>query len=216
MKVNFNKTIKSGTGSDILGTVKTRVYSCLSYDELLALENSSVSIIGIKTAIKDYTLANSAKAIQTVHDLYLKQLNREISNTYSLEKKFVDIEQLEIKYPYLVSGVIPILVTKPRLKKIVQRVRIKNEVRSTEDSIADLAKWNSLLTSFVLELYTALDLTDSVNISPEKKALIELAKVKFKDTETWADYLVSNNDVSFIDKIMSRENKIKSIVVEEK
>ena len=215
MKVNFNKTIRSGTGATIKGTVKTITYVSLSYDELLELETASITSIAVKQQVQAYTLAISAAAIQKKHEAYLTQLNKEVTNNYTIEQKLADIADIETKYPYLVTGEIPLLNTKPRLKKVVQRVRIKNEVRSTEDSIADLAKWNSLLTSFVLELYGAMEQADIMNIPDDKKQLIELAKSKFLVTETWADHLVSNRDLTFIEKIMSRENKIKSIVVGE-
>jgi len=103
------------------------------------------------------------------------------------------------------------IIPKPVLKKLVRVVRDKN-VRSSEDSIADLAKMNSLLFSMVSSIYGTLSATAKSKIPVAEKGLIDYAITTFSTVQTRADRQLLTEGTALIDKLFKRETDIADIV----
>ena len=93
------------------------------------------------------------------------------------------------------------------------RNKIVKEVSDRDDLIADLFKLAFINLSLIKELYSLVDLT---NLEPTKKELFEKGFKKLEETETILDIYLQNNDLSFIDRILERQDKITKIIKEVK
>jgi len=137
----------------------------------------------------------------------------EYSELYNIKER---INKLESKLPYLGH-----FDRKPRFsddgistideKKIITNV-IDTEVRSVEDSIADLAKMNSLLFSCISAMYNTMTDTAKGKIDDGTKAIIDYSVEKFKETTTRADNQLMKEGTDLIDKLFDREAKIATII----
>lgn len=107
----------------------------------------------------------------------------------------------------LVTSSIPWDVT----KRLIAYER-DQKIRNQEDSIADLAKMNSLLFSMVSAMYTAGTTTMKSNIPAETRGIIEHAITKFSETQTRADRQLAEEGAALIDKLFDREVQIADII----
>jgi len=96
-------------------------------------------------------------------------------------------------------------------KDIIASIR-NTEVRSVEDSIADLAKMNSLLFSCISAMYNTMTDTAKGKIDDGTKEIIDYSVEKFKETTTRADNQLMKEGTDLIDKLFDREAKIATII----
>ena len=104
-------------------------------------------------------------------------------------------------------GVIP----KDVIKKLIAHDR-DLKVRNLEDSVADLAKMNSLLMGFVSTIYKVLSATEKAAIPAAKAAVINHALQRWATTQTRGDRQLKTDGLALIDKLFDREVAIADIV----
>jgi len=171
--------------------------------ELLDTDNNSMQL-----EINKYNLIVSYKKYEKVIEIY--------KNIYNNGN---DTSKILNKYPFL-KGIknnnFNIPLTKSRTNKVLSRFRIKNEVRDDKDSIADLAKWNSLLTTMVGLLYNTQSETTKNKLGEENRMLIETALEKFSRTKTNGDYQFELKGLRSINEILDKEAQIGKIISETK
>ena len=85
-------------------------------------------------------------------------------------------------------------------------------VRDVEDTLADLAKMNSLLFSMVSALYTTASAAQKNKIPAADKAIIDYAVTKFGTITTRADMQLAVEGTALVDKLYQRETDITNIV----
>ena len=85
-------------------------------------------------------------------------------------------------------------------------------VHSLEDTVADLAKINTLLMSFTTAMYNVLPATQKNNIPAEIKAVIDHATQKWPETMTRGDRQLAVEGTALLDKLFAREVIIADIV----
>jgi len=107
----------------------------------------------------------------------------------------------------VVTGVIPVDVR----KKIMSH-EINRTVRNMEDTVADLAKSNTLLMSFIASIYNTLSATQKSKIPAAEKAIIDYAVGKWSATSTRGDRQLQTEGTALVDKLYSREVDIANIV----
>ena len=96
-------------------------------------------------------------------------------------------------------------------KKIIKSV-VNSEVRSVEDSIADLAKMNSLLFSCISAMYGTMSDSAKGKIDEETKTIIDYSVEKFANTQTRADRQLMKEGTGLVDKLFDRETQIADII----
>jgi len=97
-------------------------------------------------------------------------------------------------------------------KKDFIRKDIQDQVFDTEDAIADNAKMISLLLTVVSRMYDAMNATDKANIPATDKTTIDYVVAQFKLTQTRADVQFALEGPALIDKLLSRQGTIGTIV----
>ena len=97
-------------------------------------------------------------------------------------------------------------------KKIKIRHQIESEVFDIHDSVADNAKWLSLLTTLMSRMFDTFTDTQKGRLSIEDRALIEGVFGMFKNTNTRGDVQFAQEGPAMIEKIMSRQAQIGDIV----
>jgi len=107
----------------------------------------------------------------------------------------------------VVTGSIPTYI-----KKLIAAREIEHHVRNTDDTIADLAKMNSLLFSMVSGIYGTLSVTQKNKIPAAERAVIDYATTTFATIQTRADRQLIAEGTALIDKLFSREEEIANIV----
>lgn len=212
-------------------TTKDKTLSCLSFEELLVSSKELSSKIDITKLVNEARVFEKKKKETTINDryfkileLYQKELSKETLDQVKVDKLLGDLQALELKYGSLkrFRGIpvqesdfdwitIPLGISK-KLTKLLQRFHIESEVRDTEDSIADLAKWLSLVTSTLKEMYILISDVDKAKIAPEKRAIIEYSLGKFDTTYTRGDVSLATEGTYSIDKILKRESDISKII----
>jgi len=110
------------------------------------------------------------------------------------------------------KGVEEILDNDSSTEKSLSRLKIQNDVFDTSDSIADCAKWLSLMTTMMSRLYEQTPEVQKAALSVEDRAFIEYAFSKFATTTTRADNQFAFEGNILIDRIMDRQSKIGSIL----
>ena len=106
-----------------------------------------------------------------------------------------------------IQGIIPSRDT----KKLIAHER-DLKVRNSEDSIADLAKMNALLMSFVTAIYAITPDEAKDNLPEEQKAIIDYATSKWAETQTRGDRQLKQEGTALIDKLFQREVEIADII----
>ena len=99
-------------------------------------------------------------------------------------------------------------------KKARQRMQIERDVFDLRDSVADNAKFLSLLTSLVLRMYNIMPEEQKVLLDPNDRALTEYVFNTFLQTETRADVQIQEEGSAFIDKMLERQASIGKIIKE--
>jgi len=107
----------------------------------------------------------------------------------------------------VVTPVIP----KADIKKIISSERDK-DIRNSEDTLADLAKMNSLLFSMVSTIYGTLSTTAKNKIPAAERAVIDYAITKFAAMQTRGDRQLAKEGIVLIDKLFDREEAIADLV----
>ena len=92
------------------------------------------------------------------------------------------------------------------------RNKIEKEIADRDDLIADLTKLVFINLSLIKELYSLVDLS---KLDDEKKAMFEYGFKKYEESETILDYYLQKGDLSFIDRILERQEKIVKVVKDE-
>ena len=93
-----------------------------------------------------------------------------------------------------------------------QRLRIQNEVFDLEDSVADNAKWASILTTFISRIYSILPEEQKALLDPTERATIEYALAEFAATNTRADVMLAAEGAAGIKKLLDRQGAIGTLV----
>ena len=106
-----------------------------------------------------------------------------------------------------VTGTIP-----KSVRKAMIAVERNTSVRNVEDTLADLAKMNSLLFSVVAALYKAMPATTLNKIPAAEKGLIDYAMAGFGNITTRADKQLATEGTALVDKLFDREVAIADIV----
>ena len=123
-----------------------------------------------------------------------------------LEKKLPYLGKFDRKPKYAAVGIG--LVNE---KKIIKSV-INNEVRSIEDSVADLAKMNSLLFSCISAMYGTMSDSAKGKMDVETKTIIDYSVDKFNTTKTRGNQQLMEEGTDLVDKLFEREEKIADII----
>ena len=97
-------------------------------------------------------------------------------------------------------------------KKARVRYEIETEVFDLHDSVADNAKWLSLLTTLLSRMYGTFTDTQKNKLSTEDRALIEGVFTMFATTNTRGDVQFTQEGPAMIQKIMQRQAQIGEIV----
>jgi len=105
-----------------------------------------------------------------------------------------------------------------------QKVNIKkgkirkdiSKISDRDDLIADLFKLNFLTISALKYVYNALpdDIKDDI---PDKaKELLDSSFKKYEETKTIMDLYIENRDMSFIDRVLEKQENITKIIEKNK
>ena len=97
-------------------------------------------------------------------------------------------------------------------KKHLSRKRVDQEVFDIYDSVADNAKWASLLTGFVIRIYNALPEEIKANLDPADKQMIEALSAEFLSTPTRLDVQLQEEGYAIIDRMLERQRQVAEIV----
>lgn len=106
-------------------------------------------------------------------------------------------------------------ITDEDVKKLIAHER-DLKVRNSEDTLADLAKMNSLLFSTVGAIYGTLSDTAKGKIPDETRAVIEYSIQEFNKVQTRADRQLTEDGTALVDKLFQREVQIADIIDEVK
>lgn len=97
-------------------------------------------------------------------------------------------------------------------KKHLSRKRVDQEVFDIYDSVADNAKWASLLTGFVIRIYNALPEETKANLDPTDRQMIETLSTEFLATPTRLDVQLQEEGYAVIDRMLERQRQVAEIV----
>lgn len=97
-------------------------------------------------------------------------------------------------------------------KKHLSRKRVDQEVFDIYDSVADNAKWASLLTGFVIRIYNALPEETKASLDPTDRQMIEALSAEFLATPTRLDTQLQEEGYSVIDRMLDRQRQVAEIV----
>jgi len=97
------------------------------------------------------------------------------------------------------------------LKQLIAKQR-DAEIRNVDDTLADLAKMNSLLFSVVATIYSTLTPTAINKIPAAEKAVIDYAIKRFTAIQTRGDRQLATEGTKLIDKLFDREVSIADMV----
>jgi len=130
-------------------------------------------------------------------------------------------DAIESLYPWVVAyrgvttkatrPVATTVIPKPILKQLIA-AHIDSDVRNPSDTLADLAKMNSLLFSMVGAIYSTLTPTAVGKIPAADKAVIDYAMARFQAVQTRGDRQLATEGTKLIDKLFDREVAIADIV----
>lgn len=194
---------------DISADVQTINLDSLQFEELLNFDGTPNELA---KEITKYKNLHAKKRVQGAFLEYQRVLSREITQNYTSDQKTGDVQAIEDRNPFLVDPSLIPEYNDKRLNKLMHRKKIKTGVRDTDDSVADLAKWISLVTSMNFTIYNALSATAKSNIPAQERELIELCQSIFKNTETVGDLSLAREGGNLIQKIMNREKTIAQII----
>jgi len=101
-----------------------------------------------------------------------------------------------------------------------QKVNIKkgkirqdiSKISDRDDLIADLFKLNFLTISALKYVYYSLPNEVKDNIPKKAKDLLDSSFKKYEETKTIMDLYIENGDMSFIDRVLTKQEEITKIV----
>ena len=97
-------------------------------------------------------------------------------------------------------------------KKLKTRLAIEEQVFDIHDSVADNAKWASILTTLISRIYSIIPTAQKDLLDPTERATIEYALAEFAKTNTRADIMLAAEGVAGIKKLLDRQGAIGTIV----
>lgn len=104
-----------------------------------------------------------------------------------------------------------VTITDEDVKKLIAHER-DLKVRNGEDTLADLAKMNSLLFSTVGAIYGTLSASAKDKIPAETRGVIEYSIQEFDKVQTRADRQLATDGTELVDKLFAREVQIADII----
>ena len=104
-----------------------------------------------------------------------------------------------------------VTITDDDVKKLIAHER-DLKVRNGEDTLADLAKMNSLLFSTVGAIYSTLSNSAKDKIPEATRGVIEYSIQEFDKVQTRADRQLKDEGNDLVDKLFSREVQIADII----
>ena len=170
------------------------------YQTVAALEASLVDAIA---SAKDARTGVEAVPPKVVAKGTAQQAASDPGNSWLLAYRGVSTT---VKRP-VYTGTIP----KAILKQLIA-THIDSEVRNPSDTLADLAKMNSLLFSMVAAIYSTLTPTAMSKIPAVDKAVIDYSMARFRAVQTRGDRQLATEGTKLIDKLFDREVAIADIV----
>lgn len=116
--------------------------------------------------------------------------------------------------PIMIKRAIEEVPEPPRTdKKAFQRKQIQDDVFDYHDSIADNAKWLSILTTLMSRIYDIIPEEQKSNLSNSDRELIETLFELFSQTYTRADkQFLEEGTETVLRRILTRQEKIGNIV----
>lgn len=150
---------------------------------------------------------------KTVHYAGIIEKAQEVRDAKETQFEFLKVyrgEETEAVRPEPAEDV---KISPEDIKKLIAHER-DSKVRNSEDTLADLAKMNSLLFSTVGSIYGTLTATAKDKIDADTRAVIEYSISKFADTQTRADRQLAEEGTELVDKLFSREVQIADIIDE--
>ena len=110
-------------------------------------------------------------------------------------------------------AVVEELDTTPKTdRKSKSRLQIEQEVFDIQDSVADNAKWSSLLTSFIIRIYNVLPEEVKDSLDPADRAIIENLSAEFDKTPTRLDIQLEKEGFAVVDRMLQRQRRVAEIV----
>jgi len=104
----------------------------------------------------------------------------------------------------------------PMSKKMEMRKRINEEVFDIHDSVADLTKWLSYVTSMLRRVWEIIPEEQKQTLSEIDRQFIEGSMAKFQNTITIGDVKMMEEGFAVVDRVLSRQNDVGAIVKETK
>ena len=95
------------------------------------------------------------------------------------------------------------------------RKRIAEDVFDINDSVADTSKMLSLAMSMISRMWETTPQAQKDLLAPEMVAMFDATVVAFLATDTWADVQFAQESMSLVEKLISRQGEIGSIIAEE-
>lgn len=102
----------------------------------------------------------------------------------------------------------------PMSKKMEMRKRINEEVFDLHDSVADLSKWLSYVTSMLRRIWEIVPEEQKQNLSEIDRQFIEGSMLKFQHTITIGDVKMMEEGFAVVDRVLTRQNEVGAIVKE--
>ena len=211
-------------------------------EEVLVVEKEAVEAGEASDEVGSDELANLKYAVETT-EKRIKELAGYTQNELAFNPSTGKEEQKEVHYPGIIEkaqevrdakeaqfewlkayrgeeteAVRPepaadVKISPDDVKKLIAHER-DSKVRNSEDTLADLAKMNSLLFSTVGSIYGTLTSTAKDKIDADTRAIIEYSIAKFADTQTRADRQLAEEGTDLVDKLFAREVQIADIIDE--
>jgi len=212
-----------------------QLYNYILTDENKVLKESSEFIIEDFNNLNEKTMKSNLKKLsdykanEGTHKIkeawYNYQAIIQESDEPELLEEYELRNELESKFPWLktIRGEETDIaepfnegkMQEEESKKVISSIRNK-KVRTVEDSIADLAKMNSLLFSCISAMYGTMSDTAKSKIDEGTKELIDYSVEKFSNTQTRADRQLIKEGTGLVDKLFEREVQIADIIDEVK
>lgn len=101
-------------------------------------------------------------------------------------------------------------------KKAKIRKEIDEEVFDINDSVADNAKWSSILTTAISIIYTSLDDETKARMDPRQKAIMDALVYLYSASTTRFEIQYAEEGLGLITKMLDRQKAIGSIILKNK
>lgn len=197
------------------------------------LESNDVSISSVTNLYNKVMAGLEAQKMIAIEEQWLYAVNaykeyiadKEVKDDDTANLLLNDVVAIETRYPWLNTLRTTGKYTRPKpyirpmgdvyKKKLITKLR-DNNVRTLEDSVADVAKTTSLLFSMVAAIYSTLTEEQKASLDPKFRSLSEYTINKFTNTQTRADTQLETEGAALIDKLLFRETSIDKIITDVK